>query len=86
MVDGDVVLGPAHDDELAAASGTDETSKADVIVLASGNLGLVSFTDIEGRATVEQLGTRFPGLIAGLAAAPGHRLRPGALGDARRGS
>ncbi len=71
MVDGDVVLGPAHDDELAAASGTDETSKADVIVLASGNLGLVSFTDIEGRATLEQMGTRFPGLIAGLAQHPG---------------
>ena len=71
MVDGDVVLGPAHDDELAAASGTDEASKADVIVLASGNLGLVSFTDIEERATVEQLGTRFPGLIAGLAGHPG---------------
>ncbi len=71
MVEGDVVLGPAHDDELAAASGTDETSKADVIVLASGNLGLVSFTDIEERATVEQLGTRFPGLIAGLAQHPG---------------
>ena len=71
MVEGDVVLGPAHDDELAAASGTDETSRADVIVLASGNLGLVSFTDIEERATVEQMGTRFPGLIAGLAQHPG---------------
>jgi uncharacterized membrane protein YvlD (DUF360 family) len=71
MVDGDVVLGPAHDDELAAASGTDEASKADVIVLASGNLGLVSFTDIEARATAEELGVRFPGLIAGLAQHPG---------------
>ncbi len=71
MVDGDVVLGPAHDDELAAATGTDTAADADVIVLASGNLGLVSFTDIEGRATVEQMGTRFPGLIAGLAQHPG---------------
>jgi uncharacterized membrane protein YvlD (DUF360 family) len=71
MVDGDVVLGPAHDDELAAATGTDETSKADVVVLASGNLGLVSFTDIDGRATIEQLGVQFPGLVAGLAEHPG---------------
>jgi hypothetical protein len=71
MVDGDVVLGPAHDDELAAATGTDTAADADVIVLASGNLGLVSFTDIEGRATVEQMGTRFPGLVAGLAQHPG---------------
>ena len=69
MVDGDVVLGPAYDDELAASKGT--TTPADVVVLASGNLGLVSFTDIEGRATMEQMGTRFPGLIAGLADHPG---------------
>ena len=69
MVDGDVVLGPAYDDELAASKGTGPS--ADVVVLASGNLGLVSFTDIEGRATIEQLGTRFPGLIAGLAEHPG---------------
>jgi hypothetical protein len=71
MVDGEVVLGPAYDDELAASKGTDETSGADVVVLASGNLGLVSFTDIEGRATAEQLAARFPGLIAGLAEHPG---------------
>ena len=69
MVDGDVVLGPAYDDELAASKGT--TPEADVVVLASGNLGLVSFTDIEGRATAEQLAARFPGLIAGLAEHPG---------------
>lgn len=71
VVEGDVVLGPAYDDELARAAGTDETAKADVVVLASGNLGLVSFTDIDGRATMEQIGTRFPGLIAGLASHPG---------------
>jgi putative membrane protein len=71
VVDGDVVLGPAYHDEKAQADGTDTTSAADVVVLASGNLGLISFTDIEGRATVEELGTRFPGLIAGLAEHPG---------------
>ena len=72
MVDGDVVLGPAYDDELAAAMGTDETSKADVVVLASGNLGLVSFTDIDGRATIEADGRRAsPASIAGLAEHPG---------------
>ncbi len=64
-VDGEVVLGPAdrQPDEAAAA--------ADVVVLASGNLGLVSFTDIPGRATVEQLAERYPGLLLGLASHPG---------------
>jgi hypothetical protein len=71
VVDGDVVLGPAFADEKAQASGTDTAAESDVIVLASGNLGLISFTDIEGRASVEQMGTRFPGLIAGLAEHPG---------------
>ena len=64
-------IGPAFADEQAQASGTDTTAESDVIVLASGNLGLISFTDIDGRASVEQLGTRFPGLIAGLAEHPG---------------
>jgi uncharacterized membrane protein YvlD (DUF360 family) len=71
MVDGDVVLGPAYHDELAQATGADRTAEADVVVLASGNLGLVSFTDIEGRATMEHLATRFPGLLGGLASHPG---------------
>jgi len=71
VVDGDVVLGPAFADEQAQASGTDTTAESDVIVLASGNLGLISFTDIEGRASMEQLGVRFPGLVGGLAAHPG---------------
>jgi putative membrane protein len=71
MVDGDVVLGPAYADEFAESKGTHEAADADVIVLASGNLGLVSFTDIEGRATAEQLSTRYPGLVAGLAEHPG---------------
>ena len=71
VVDGDVVLGPAFADEQAQASGTDTTAESDVIVLASGNLGLIPFTDIEARASMEQLGVRFPGLVGGLAAHPG---------------
>jgi len=71
VVDGNVVLGPSHDDEKAQAAGADKSSESDVVVLASGNLGLISFTDIRGRATMEELGTRFPGLIAGLAEHPG---------------
>ena len=42
-----------------------------MVVLASGNLGLISFTDIAGRATLEQLAARHPGLVASLAEHPG---------------
>ncbi len=43
----------------------------DVIVLASGNLGLVSFTEFPERATLAQIEARHPGLVAGLAEHPG---------------
>ncbi|MEU9101498.1 phage holin family protein [Streptomyces sp. NPDC048361] len=41
------------------------------VVLASGNLGLVSFPDIEGRATREEIDRRHPALLTTLAAHPG---------------
>jgi uncharacterized membrane protein YvlD (DUF360 family) len=63
--DGEVVLGPAAQAEPA----TDEPS--DVIVLASGNLGLISFPHIAGRATLEAMADRYPGLITTLARHPG---------------
>jgi putative membrane protein len=69
-VDDDVVLGPGYDDEVKARSDVPR-DPADVVVLASGNLGLISFTKIDGRATFETLGTRYPGLLAGLAEHPG---------------
>jgi len=68
-VDGDVVLGPSFDD--AAATDGDAAADADVVVLASGNLGLVSFTDTRRRLTVEELQRRHPGLLLGLATHPG---------------
>lgn len=40
---------------------------AQSIVLASGNLGLIYFTDWPGRMTYEQIEDAFPGLIRGLA-------------------
>ena len=43
----------------------------DAVVLASGNLGLISFPAIPGRASMEILGSRFPGLVTGLAEHPG---------------
>jgi hypothetical protein len=42
-----------------------------VVVLASGNLGLVSFTELPGRVTLETMAIRYPGLVGGLAGHPG---------------
>jgi uncharacterized membrane protein YvlD (DUF360 family) len=44
---------------------------SDPVVLASGNLGLVAFPDIPGRATLEELEQRCPRLLPALASHPG---------------
>lgn len=44
---------------------------SDPVVLASGNLGLISFPDIDGRAAREQLDRRHPALLRTLANHPG---------------
>ncbi|MGI9615786.1 MAG: phage holin family protein [Acidimicrobiales bacterium] len=62
--DGEVALGPAT----ASSLPVDED---DVVVLASGNLGLVSFTKIPDRATRQQIELAHPGLIDGLRTHPG---------------
>jgi uncharacterized membrane protein YvlD (DUF360 family) len=56
-VDGEVVVGPATEQQL---------DDKDIVVLASGNLGLVSFATIPGRATCQQIEQAHPGLIEGL--------------------
>jgi uncharacterized membrane protein YvlD (DUF360 family) len=61
-VDGEVALGPATSTEIEAG---------EIVVLASGNLGLLSFTKFSERATRQQLDHSYPGLIAGLAAHAG---------------
>ncbi|MFD7163829.1 phage holin family protein [Streptomyces violascens] len=44
---------------------------SDPVVLASGNLGLISFPDTEGRLTREQIDRRHPALLPTLASHPG---------------
>lgn len=61
---GEVALGPQTDRSVAA-------DVSDIVVLASGNLGLLSFPAIEGRATRHELDERYPGLIEGLRSHPG---------------
>jgi len=58
--DGEVVVGPDTQRSL------DDDDDGDVIVLASGNLGLVSFAELAGRATRQQVDAAYPGLIDGL--------------------
>ena len=43
----------------------------EIVVLASGNLGLISFTEFGSRATLEDIETRHPDLISRLASHPG---------------
>ena len=57
--DGEVVLGPGTERSIS-------TDAEEAIVLASGNLGLVSFPQIPGRATLQQIDADHPGLIDGL--------------------
>lgn len=58
-VDGEVALGPQTDRSMGGAD-------HDVVVLASGNLGLVSFPEFATRATRQQIDERYPGLLDGL--------------------
>lgn len=63
-LDGEVALGP----QTARSVDGDEH---DVVVLASGNLGLLSFPEVPERATRQQIDARYPGLVDGLRAHPG---------------
>lgn len=61
--DGEVVLGPEADLEKQSSESFD---KEDVIVLGSGNLGLIYFSGWQERLSMEQIEQTFPGLISGL--------------------
>ena len=61
---GEVKLGPDEREE-------ELQEGAQILVLASGNLGLVYNTMLEKRATLEQMESFYPGLLAGLAAHEG---------------
>ena len=50
---------------------SDQGDLPELVVMASGNLGLISFPRLPGRATFEWLEERYPGLIEGLARHPG---------------
>lgn len=66
-----VELGPAGAERADVGEGAAPAARPEVVVCASGNLALVSFTAIPGRATLEELEDRHPGLVARLATTPG---------------
>ncbi|HJW22614.1 MAG TPA: alkaline phosphatase family protein, partial [Candidatus Limnocylindrales bacterium] len=66
-----IELGPAGEERADVGEGLAHAARPEVVVCASGNLALVSFTAIPGRATLEQLEDRHPGLVARLATTPG---------------
>ncbi|MBA2598839.1 MAG: phage holin family protein, partial [Chloroflexia bacterium] len=67
MSDGEVALGQPKTRRAEATA----AEMADVVVLASGNLGVISFPGWPERMSLEQLDAAFPRLIAGLVDHPG---------------
>ncbi len=62
--------------------GAHPTHTTDLVVLASGNTGLISFTGAPHRVTLEQMERDYPGLIDGLTGHPGIGFVMVATGDA----
>ena len=93
--DGVVELGPS--DAPTGSAGAKKAAKGepapipDVVVVASGNLGLVSFTAMDERMTVEDVEATYPGLVDALANHPGigllmlHSAAHGAIAVGRDG-
>lgn len=69
-LDGDIeTIG--HQEDEAASLQQDVSPGTNVVVVASGNLGLISFTRVPHRMTLEEIQMQFPRLIPGLLAHPG---------------
>jgi len=72
VTDGEVAVGPEfqriQDEREGRRTSAEE---AQLIVLASGNLGLVYFTDWQTRLSLEQIEAYFPRLVDGLVRHPG---------------
>jgi putative membrane protein len=71
-LDGEVLVGPDYQQERDERAGRQvPAEEAELIVLASGNLGLIYFTAWQERMTWEQIDAAFPNLIRGLVTHPG---------------
>jgi putative membrane protein len=69
---GEVLVGPEYQQERDERAGRQvPAADAELIVLASGNLGLIYFTARPERMTLEEIDVLFPNLLLGLATHPG---------------
>jgi uncharacterized membrane protein YvlD (DUF360 family) len=67
---GMVELFDEHEEALTHGA-TDGDPRAQTVVVASGNLGLIYFTHWQERLTAEQIAAEFPGFLIALASHPG---------------
>ncbi|MFE3742603.1 alkaline phosphatase family protein [Streptomyces sp. NPDC059096] len=65
------VLGALHRPERTDDDGAEPARSSEPVVLASGNLGLISFPDVPGRMSREAIDRRHPALLRTLASHPG---------------
>jgi hypothetical protein len=70
MDNGKVHLGEYRDKDHAVETSASQ-GISDVVVLASGNLGLISFPGVDHRLTMEEMASEYPGLLHGLVEHPG---------------
>ena len=64
--DGQVTLGPGSEAAVEQDPVTEKEQQPEVVALASGNLGLISFTKWPERMTREQIEAAFPAVLPGL--------------------
>ena len=65
-----LLVGP-RDRTGQVGDGSDADERPELVVVGSGNLGLVWFPRLPGRLRLEELNARFPALVPGLLAEPG---------------
>ncbi|GAA4697063.1 phage holin family protein [Pseudonocardia yuanmonensis] len=65
-----MVVGPQRDTR-AATAGPSGGERPELVVVGSGNVGLIWFPELPGRVPIEELGRRFPALVRGLLSEPG---------------
>jgi len=66
-----VVIGPSRHTASGPAADHPDAERPELVVVGSGNLGLIWFPRLPGRVPVEDLTRRFPALLPGLLAEPG---------------
>ena len=66
-----VLIGPNRHTSSGPSAGHPDAERPELVVVGSGNLGLIWFPRLPGRVPIEELTRRFPALVPGLLAEPG---------------